>query len=201
MGVERGLLQEIDRVAGIARLLYFADAKDTSAAELLAPRSRHANHGGRFVRARYLPVDEEHPLLPHDPYGLSKEVDGRTAAMFHRRTGMTMAALRFHYVAIPEETAATEPANPPDPAALANNLWGYVDVRDAGAACRLVIKQDGFGFGAFNITAADTMMSEPTEELVRRYSPETVIRAPLPGRQSGFSIDKAARLVSWNPRH
>ena len=37
---------------------------------------------------RYAPVDEGHPLLNHDPYGLSKEVDERTAEMFHRRSGM-----------------------------------------------------------------------------------------------------------------
>jgi nucleoside-diphosphate-sugar epimerase len=150
---------------------------------------------------RYVPLDEEHPLLPHDPYGLSKEADERTAEMFHRRTGMSVAALRFHWVAKPEELAANDPAKPHDPSTFANNLWGYVDARDAGAACRLSIEADDFGFEYFNITAADTLLPEPTEELVRRYLPETEVLAPITGRSSGFTIDKAARLLNWTPQY
>ena len=33
----------------------------------------------RPTRARYVPVDEDHPMRAADPYGLSKEVDERTA--------------------------------------------------------------------------------------------------------------------------
>ena len=49
----------------------------------------------------YAPVDEEHPLLPQDSYGLSKEVDECTCAMFHRRYGMSVLALRLHRVTLP----------------------------------------------------------------------------------------------------
>ncbi len=150
---------------------------------------------------QYVPLDEEHPILPHDPYGLSKEVDERTAEMYHRRTGMTVAALRFQWVALPEELRTVNNSGSIDPAVLANNLWGYVDARDAGAACRLAIEGEGFGFKAFNITAADTLMPKPTEELVRRFLPDTEIRGPLEGRASGFAIDKAARLLNWRPQH
>ena len=55
---------------------------------------------------RYAPIDEDHPLLNHDAYGLSKEVDERTAEMFHRRDGMAVAALRFHWVALPDDAVA-----------------------------------------------------------------------------------------------
>jgi nucleoside-diphosphate-sugar epimerase len=150
---------------------------------------------------KYVPLDEEHPILPHDPYGLSKEVDERTAEMFHRRTGMTVAALRFHWVALPHELARIDPAKPLDPAGLAHNLWGYVDARDAGAACRLAAEGEGFGFEAFNITAADTLMPDPTQDLVRRYLPNTEIRGSFEGRASGFAIAKAARLLNWRPQH
>ncbi|MGH2533129.1 MAG: NAD-dependent epimerase/dehydratase family protein [Thermomicrobiales bacterium] len=149
----------------------------------------------------YAPLDEEHPLLNHDCYGLSKEVDERTAEMFHRRTGMQVAALRFHWVALPEELAKMEPAGTKDPAGLARLLWGYVDARDAGAACRLAIEADGFGFAAFNIVAADTLSVEPTEDLIRQYLPETEIRSPIPRTAGGFAIEKAKRLLGWEPRH
>jgi nucleoside-diphosphate-sugar epimerase len=150
---------------------------------------------------RYVPLDEAHPLLPHDPYGLSKEVDERTAEMFHRRTGMSIAALRFHWVALPGELANIRSVRTLDPAAMATNLWGYVDARDAAAACRLALETDTLGFEAFNITAADTLIPEPTEKLVRAYIPETDIRVPLLGTVSGFAIEKAARLLQWHPKH
>ena len=148
----------------------------------------------------YAPLDEAHPLLAHDPYALSKEVDERTAEMFHRRTGMAVAALRFHWVARPEELAGFGPDGLGDPAPLAKLLWGYVDARDAASACRLGIERD-VGFAVFNIVAADTLSTVPTEELIGRHLPETELRAPIPGTGSGFSIEQARDLLGWQPRH
>jgi nucleoside-diphosphate-sugar epimerase len=149
---------------------------------------------------RYAPLDEAHPLLVQDPYGLSKEVDERTAEMVHRRTGMSVAALRFHWVALPEELAGLAPDGLADPAPLARLLWGYVDVRDAAAACRLAVERD-VGFAAFNVTAGDTLCAEPTEELIRRHLPETELRVPIPGTATGFSIERARSVLGWQPRH
>ncbi|MDQ3692693.1 MAG: NAD(P)-dependent oxidoreductase [Chloroflexota bacterium] len=151
----------------------------------------------------YAPVDEDHPLLNHDAYGLSKEVDERTGQMFHRRTGMSMAAMRFHWVAAPGGALARVPiAN----AALADPetsrvLWGYVDARDAASICRLALESDAIGFEAFNVTAADTLAELPTEDLLRRYAPSVEIRQPIPGFASPYSIEKAKRLLGWAPRH
>lgn len=152
---------------------------------------------------RYAPVDEAHPLLNHDAYGLSKEVDERTAEMFHRQTGMTVVALRFHWVALPGEAAVKAAALTADPDHDAEwrLLWGYVDARDAAAACRLALEADGLGFEPFNVTAADTLCDAPTEELIRRHTPTTELRRPIPGTSSGFSIDKARRLLGYEPRH
>lgn len=149
----------------------------------------------------YLPVDEAHPLRVRDAYGLSKEVDERVAAMFCRRSSMSVAALRFHWVGAVEERDSERFGDRLDPEGLAPLLWGYVDVRDAAAACRLAIETDDLGFEAFNITAADTLFTMPTGELIRRYLPETQMRHPMPGRSSAISIDKAERLLSWRPQH
>ncbi len=152
---------------------------------------------------RYAPVDEAHPLLAHDAYGLSKEVDERTAEMFHRRTGIGIAALRFHWVALPEEAAARAADLAADPAAddWWRLLWGYVDARDAATACRLALEAPDLGFEAFNVTAADTLADRPTEELIRRHAPAVELRAPIPGTGSAFSLEKAHRLLGYEPRH
>ncbi len=36
--------------------------------------------------------------------------------------------------------------------------------------------------------AADTLITIPTEEALRRFAPDTEIRAPLPGFSGGFDI-------------
>jgi nucleoside-diphosphate-sugar epimerase len=149
----------------------------------------------------YVPVDESHPLRVRDPYALSKEVDERVAAMFTRKTAMSVAALRFHWVGLPEELNRSSPAVEMDPAQLAPLLWGYVDARDAATACRLAIEADRSGFEVFNITAGDTLLDEPTEDLIRRYLPESETRASVPGRSTGYAIEKAARLIGWEPQH
>jgi len=149
----------------------------------------------------YAPVDEAHPFLHQDPYGLSKEVDEHTAEMFVRRTGMTVLAYRFHWVARPGEAASAAARLVSDPAEMKHNLWGYVDVRDAARACRLGIESDVQGFEAFNIIAADTLASEPTADLIKRLCPQTKLRAEIEGCASAFSTEKAARLLDYVPQH
>ncbi|MGH7768492.1 MAG: NAD-dependent epimerase/dehydratase family protein, partial [Candidatus Binatia bacterium] len=43
----------------------------------------------------YLPVDEDHPRRPHDPYGLSKLVGEAMCDSFTRRAEVQIASLRF----------------------------------------------------------------------------------------------------------
>ena len=152
---------------------------------------------------RYAPVDEEHPLLNHDAYGLSKEVDERTGLMFHRRCGIKVTALRFHWVAAPGQAKARVPemnANLSDPQ-TSRVLWGYVDARDAASICRLALEADHIDYEVFNVAGPDTLAEMPTEELLRTYAPTVEIREPIPGFASPFSVAKAKRILGWEPRH
>jgi nucleoside-diphosphate-sugar epimerase len=150
----------------------------------------------------YAPVDEAHPLLVEECYGLSKEVDERTAEMFHRRTGMQVAALRFCWVAPLGDVRAQAERLRDDPlhGDWWRGFWAYVDVRDAATACRLSIEADGIGFAPINVVGADTTASQPTEELIRRHCPGVELRAPIPGFWSAFSIKRAKRMLGWEPR-
>jgi len=149
----------------------------------------------------YAPVDEDHPLLGADPYALSKEVDEHTAAMFHRRSGMSVAALRFSFVARPDEVGEAVARARHNPAGSTRTLWSYVDIRDAATATRLAMEAEGLGFEVFNITAADTLSRIPTEELLRQFAPLVEIRQAIPGSASAYSIEKARRMLGYEPAH
>ncbi|MBA2247139.1 MAG: NAD(P)-dependent oxidoreductase [Chloroflexia bacterium] len=150
---------------------------------------------------RYAPVDEAHPLLPADPYALGKEVDERIGETFHRQTGMSVVAHRFHWVAQPEEAVAAASGTAANPERGARVFWGYVDIRDAATACRLGVEAGGLGFESFVIAAADTLSETPTEELLRQYTPQVELRESILGTASAFSTAKARRLLGFEACH
>jgi nucleoside-diphosphate-sugar epimerase len=161
----------------------------------------------RPTHPRYVPVDEDHPMENADPYGLSKEVDERTAAMFTRRYEMCVAALRFHWIVPREEQLAAieeQRRGEADAVELLRGLWGYVDLRDAARACRLAIEsaaRSPYGFAALQIAAADVLSERPLLELIGQYAPDIDIRAALTATQSGYSTERAARLIGWRAQH
>jgi nucleoside-diphosphate-sugar epimerase len=145
---------------------------------------------------RYVPIDEEHPAEPLDPYALSKLTDEQTARSVHRRTGLRVLALRFHWVALPGAAAAEAGAQPEK---RAHDCWGYVDVRDAARAVRLALAAEGVPFGVMNVVAADSLAAEPTRALIERLHPTTEIRAELPGTTSAWAGDRARELIGFVP--
>jgi len=149
----------------------------------------------------YAPVDEEHPLLGADAYALSKEVDERTGAMFYRRVGMAVAALRFTFVGRPDETVELAARLKENPSSGSRTLWSYVDIRDAAVATRLALEATGLTFEVFNVAAADTLSDIPTAELLRDYAPSVEVRQPIVGHASAYSIDKARRVLNYEPAH
>lgn len=150
---------------------------------------------------QYVPVDEEHPQLPQDSYGLSKVVNEQTADMFHRRTGMQVVSFRIGNVIEPGDYAKF-PSFIRDPAQRDRILWSYVDTRDIAEACRLAIEAEGLGSVALNLAADDTSMAIPSRELLAaRYPEVSDIRAPLSGYETLLSNAKAKKLLGWQPKH
>jgi nucleoside-diphosphate-sugar epimerase len=156
----------------------------------------------RPLAPRYVPVDEEHPVLAQDPYALSKVLGEELAAGFARRAEMTTVSLRFAWIQTPATFLQQIQPLQDDPAAGAANLWSYVDARDVAQACRLALEADLQGHGAFFIAAPDSFMTAPTAELVRRYYPATVCtEAARTGSPSLISSAKAAGVLGYRAEH
>jgi nucleoside-diphosphate-sugar epimerase len=126
-------------------------------------------------------------------------VDEQTGAMFARAYGMTVVALRLHWVATPTELRARVAAVARDPAVgrSARELWGYVHIADAVDACRAGLSAPT-GWHAVNIAAPDTLSNLPTAELVARYHPRTDVRG-LPGTASAWSCERARNVLGFAP--
>ncbi|QCT01750.1 NAD-dependent epimerase/dehydratase [Paenibacillus algicola] len=150
---------------------------------------------------QYVPMDELHPQLPQDSYGLSKVVNEQNAEMIHRRTGMQVVSMRLGNV-IPPEWYERFPSFIHRPEARERILWSYIDTRDAAEACRLAVEIDGLGAVALNITADDTSMDIPSRELMQaRYAEVTDFRTTLDGYETLMDNRKAKRLLGWQPKY
>lgn len=150
---------------------------------------------------QYVPIDEEHPQLPEDSYGLSKIVNEKTAEMFNRRTGMQVVSLRLGNV-IPPERYEQFPSFIHNPEKRERILWSYIDTRDAAEACRLAVEAEGLGAVAVNIAADDSSMAIRSRELLEAsYPGVTDIREPLEGYETLFNNAKAKQLLGWQPKY
>lgn len=150
---------------------------------------------------RYAPVDEDHPLAPQDAYGLAKVVDEATARAFVDAYGMSVVALRFHWLAAPEEVAAAAARLTPLPTSeTSRDLWCYTELADAARACELALGVS-HGFHAVNICAADSLSDVPTRDLLARFHPATEIRHPLEGTASAWSTARARDVLGFVPQY
>jgi len=154
-----------------------------------------------FFEPHYLPIDEAHPQLPEDTYGLSKVVNEVTAAMFHRRDGTQILSFRIGNIVCPEDYAGlkTRLANPE---ARLRILWSYIDSRDLAIACRLAIERDGLGCEPVIVAADDTSSNVPTADLIQRFLPGVkTFKQPLTGRQSLISKARLKAVLGWQQQH
>lgn len=153
-----------------------------------------------FFDPKYLPIDEAHPQLPEDSYGLSKVVNELTAETYHRRTGMQVVSFRLGNILVPESYAKVK-AGFNNPETRKPILWSYIDARDVASACRLAIEKDGLGAAVMNLAADDISSDIPSAELVRRYLPNVRdIRVPLDGRIALLSSEKAKHMLGWEAK-
>ncbi|WP_054024054.1 NAD-dependent epimerase/dehydratase family protein [Bacillus sp. FJAT-28004] len=167
--------------------------------------SSESSYGLVFAKEKfgpqYVPVDEEHPQLPEDSYGLSKIVNEQTADMINRRTGMQVVSFRLGNVIAPEAYERFE-SFIHDPEQRERILWSYIDTRDAAEACQLAIEAEGLGSVAINLAADDSSMALPSRALMAARFPEVNdFRKPLEGHETLLSNEKAKRLLNWMPRH
>jgi nucleoside-diphosphate-sugar epimerase len=88
-----------------------------------------------------------------------------------------------------------------DPRRRIWNLWGYIDTRDGALAVLRALENGKPGFETFVIANADTVVGKPSAELAAEYFPKVELKRPLEGNETLLSIDKARRLLKFEPQH
>jgi nucleoside-diphosphate-sugar epimerase len=149
----------------------------------------------------YIPVDEEYPARPNTSYALAKHVEEAMAAQFCRwDPELTMVGLRFSNVMEPEDYGKF-PSYDANPRLRQWNLWSYIDARDGAQAVRRALGYAEPGMHIFLIANADTVMSQSSADLAAMVYPGVAVTKELDTHEAMISIDKARRLLGYEPQH
>ncbi len=151
----------------------------------------------------YVPVDEEHPIRPQDPYATAKYFGELLMDAAIRRSDIRCISIRPCWVQ--HEGNYERNLGPwvrELPADLAPNFLSYIDVYDLADAIVLAAESDLSGHEVFYIASPDTVGNRPLEEIVRQYYGDKIeVRRPLPREDASYiSIEKARRMLGYAPR-
>ncbi|MET7669632.1 NAD-dependent epimerase/dehydratase family protein [Micromonospora luteifusca] len=149
----------------------------------------------------YAPVDEEYAPRPESTYSLNKALEEEMARHFCRwDPELVMVGLRFSNV-MDVEDYAPFPSFDADPRLRRWNLWGYIDARDGAQAVEQALAHDQPGADVFVIANADTVMTRSSASLMAEVYPGVEIRKELGEHETLLSIDKARRVLGFEPQH
>jgi nucleoside-diphosphate-sugar epimerase len=149
---------------------------------------------------RYAPVDEDHFPYPSTTYALSKVTSETIAEQISRWSGIPFVGLRISNIMEPHDYRRF-PAYWPDPHSRKWNLWGYVDVRDVAAACRLGLEADVTGSQNVIIAAADTVMNRPSRDLLAEVFPSVPLNREIAEFGTLLAVDRAKQVIGYEPGH
>jgi nucleoside-diphosphate-sugar epimerase len=177
-------------VAGVRRFVNFSS--ETVPGFIFAPRP---------FRPEYLPIDEEHPIRPQDPYATAKWFGELLCERAVERADVRCTSIRPCWVQ--DESSYERNLGPivRDPSVLIANYCSYVDVYDLCDAVVRAIETDLPGHEVFYVASPDTIGGHPLEETVRRYYDGEGIEFRELERvdASAISSAKAQRLLGWTP--
>ena len=187
-----------------------------------------ASSGAVYGEAKYVPVDEEHPLEPHWPYGVSKLSAERYVLQYHKLFGLNTTAFRYSIVYGPMEWFGRVLTmfvkriflenKPPVVFGNGKQVRDFVYVKDVARAHMLAIENDSSEGHVFNIGSGrgisidelarllidisgenlEVVYDNPPEGEASRFQPE---RIRLSGELKRFvlSFEEAKKVLGWRP--
>lgn len=156
-------------------------------------------YGQHHALPRYLPIDEDHPLNPHDPYGLGKLCEEQIARSYSVKCDLETIAIRPARAIFPEDRAQLGQQGGIMPSSF--NLCAYSDVEDLAVAFRLALEAPGLKHDVLLVVNDDSICREPLCDVLPRLMPGLGDMAKdLTGDKPGVSNQRAKRLLGWQPQ-
>lgn len=150
----------------------------------------------------YLPIDEEHPVKPQDPYALAKSFGEQLCDAAVARSDIKAISIRPSWVQNDDNYEWNLGPQLRDPDVLPAGFWAYIDVQDLADALLLAAASDLPGHEVFYIASPDVAATENLPELLARHGLTGKLQLRDLDRPdaSSISIAKARRLLGFEPK-
>lgn len=149
----------------------------------------------------YAPVDEEHPLLPQDPYALSKHFGEQLMDAAVRRSEIQCISIRPSWVQFEGNYEVNLGPQIRDSSVLSPNLWSYIDAYDLADAIVLAAESNLPGHEVFYIASPDNVGGHDFAEiLAKHYGDQIELRELSRPDASGISSARAQQMLGWKPK-
>ncbi|MGJ8585061.1 MAG: NAD-dependent epimerase/dehydratase family protein [Marinosulfonomonas sp.] len=152
-------------------------------------------------KPEYIPLDEDHPVVPEDSYAMSKVVNEITAKSFQRRSGFDIYGLRINNVIEPHEYEQNFPAYMQDHSSRRRNIFAYIDVRDLAQIVDRCLKVDGLGYQIFNASNNDHSVNATTAELIAEFYDDVPKTREMGEFETFYSNRKAQDVLGFREEH
>jgi nucleoside-diphosphate-sugar epimerase len=130
---------------------------------------------------------------------LSKWVDEQSAMAAARAWGIDVVAFRFPLVKEPEELLAVARDMERAPETMMRTGWGYLTVQDAALAVDAALQAPVHGAHVVGLSAVDTLLTTPTEELLDSYAAGVPRRRRFSRREGLIDTGRARDLLGLAP--
>jgi nucleoside-diphosphate-sugar epimerase len=148
----------------------------------------------------YVPIDEEHPIRPQDPYALSKYFGELLMDAAIRRSDIRCISIRPTWVQHEGNYERNLGPHIRDESLPSPSFWSYIDLYDLADALCLAAESDLEGHEVFYITSPDNIGSRDLVQMVKQHHGDKVeIRTLARPDASGTSFAKAERMLGYSP--
>lgn len=178
----------------------FQASADLSVKRVVWASSHHV-YGTAGSPPAYFPLDEDHPMRPVGPYGLSKLAGEHAAEYFTRVRGVPVYSFRLFGVREPREMDVQVERTAAHPEGSLRLLWTRMDARDAAVFFAAAVEDNTAEPGPYHIAGQFTLLAEDTETLIdRHFGPGTERRARIEGRSAPISTRKAQEAFGYSTK-
>jgi nucleoside-diphosphate-sugar epimerase len=148
------------------------------------------------VDYKQFPLEEDYDVDPMDTYALSKICGEKAARSFARRyPGTDIYVLRIGNVIEPiDYENGTFEGYVRHPEGRKRSAWSYIDARDLGNICDLLVQKSGLGFQIFNATNNTNSLTVPTMEHLKKVCPNVKVTREMGEYEAPLSNRKLREL-------
>ena len=177
----------------------------------------YSSSGAIFGEAKYLPIDEDHPLNPESPYAVSKLAAEKYAFAYHKVYGIPTVTVRYFNAYGPRQDSSeyanavsiflslTKEGKPVTIFGNGEQTRDFIFIDDIIRANILAATRPAAAGEIFNISSGEVHDIKQLIDLIAKVSGKEVLFSHADFRagevrHSKANIDKARKLLGFSPQ-